>query len=143
MKIARIYPSGSACYLLFLMLTMVIYLRLLLRTFCCFTALFPNNTVLRLFSSSFSFKNVHSCVVKRMFELFGQSPVCDTVVLDRMSCIFLCWIASILELEIVVSQVLSNCCWNLSRARHVRCVRAHCHLLVSDESKVDRLMCLL
>jgi len=24
-----------------------------------------------------------------MFEQFGQSPVCDTVVLDRMSCIFL------------------------------------------------------
>ena len=119
--------------------------QLLLRTFCCFTALFPNNTVLRLIRHPFVLRMYILVSLRAMFELFGQSPVCDTVVLDTMSCIFLVGLPvsssqkdkkkAILGKKqvapFVVSQVLSNCCWNLSTARHVRCVRAYCHLLVS------------
>ena len=52
--------------------------QLLLRTFCCFTALFPNHTVLRLIRLPFVLRMYILVSVRAMLELFGQSPVCDT-----------------------------------------------------------------
>ena len=50
---------------------------LLLGSFCCFTALLPKDTAIGQIRC-FCFKKVHSCKLRVMLKLFGQSSVCCT-----------------------------------------------------------------